>query len=127
MSKSKLILVVAVAATLGTPLVSASGAFGSPTARSKATTPAFSDFKRFLRDTQHDRTYTIWATANPRDLARWRTFRNGLLALGNGTANQVPAVPKMTTPFGRELADVGVLYLDGTSGEPGPNGGNGAP
>jgi hypothetical protein len=116
MSKSKLILVLVVTATLGTLLATASGAIGSRSGTDRrAATPVFSDFKRFVRDIQGDRNYTVWASAHPKELVRWRTFRNALLALGNGGI-QVPTVPKMTTPLGRELADVGRLYIDATKG-----------
>jgi hypothetical protein len=64
------------------------------------------DFKRFVTDAQSGSQYTNWAAANPSESARWKTFRDAILA------GQRPAPPTMTTAHGRELIDAGVLYLD---------------
>lgn len=66
------------------------------------------DFKRFVADAEAGSQFAAWKRDNKADYARWATFRDAILS------GVVGPRPTMSTAHGRELVDVGLMYLDAT-------------
>lgn len=76
---------------------------------------ALADFQQFVTDAQAGSMYAKWAHDNPGEVQRWTQFRDAVLAGG------FPAYPPMTTAFGKELCDAGIIvehYVHDTTPAP---------